>query len=268
MKHSRHLWLTVRRAPRCASGRSARRASAELGRYEHPDVTLDCIALARSMPAGMPGDYGDPGDPRRERPAAGRRRRGLLRLPGQHRAPGARAARPGARAARACTSPMWSPSRRARWPPALGILGTVLMDGPVYPRALAARGIGPRSRAPRPEHGQRGHLRASWSTACSPTARGGVRPRHRRLAARGCDAVALVCTEIPLLVTPESLRCRRSTRPGCWRGGLRGRDRRAAYADLARRPGRKLMHSPPGAASGQYPASDCHRNMLTVRARA
>jgi aspartate/glutamate racemase len=24
-----------------------------------------------------------------------------------------------------------------------------------------------------------------------------------RLAARGCDAVALVCTEIPLLVTPE-----------------------------------------------------------------
>ena len=25
-----------------------------------------------------------------------------------------------------------------------------------------------------------------------------------RLAARGCDAVALVCTEIPLLVTPEA----------------------------------------------------------------
>jgi aspartate racemase len=25
-----------------------------------------------------------------------------------------------------------------------------------------------------------------------------------RLAARGCDAVALVCTEIPLLVTPDA----------------------------------------------------------------
>ena len=29
----------------------------ELGPHEHPDVTLDCIALARSMPAWDEGDY-------------------------------------------------------------------------------------------------------------------------------------------------------------------------------------------------------------------
>jgi Divergent InlB B-repeat domain len=29
-----------------------------LGPHEHPDVTLDCIALARSMPAWDAGDYG------------------------------------------------------------------------------------------------------------------------------------------------------------------------------------------------------------------
>ena len=32
----------------------------------------------------------------------------------------------------------------------------------------------------------------------------GVRPGHRAAGGRGCDAVALVCTEIPLLVTPEA----------------------------------------------------------------
>jgi aspartate/glutamate racemase len=29
----------------------------ELGPHEHPDVTLDCIAMARSMPAWAAGDY-------------------------------------------------------------------------------------------------------------------------------------------------------------------------------------------------------------------
>src|SRR5262249_37762496 len=30
----------------------------ELGPHEHPDVTMDCIALARSMPAWERGDHG------------------------------------------------------------------------------------------------------------------------------------------------------------------------------------------------------------------
>ena len=46
------------------------------------------------------------------------------------------------------------------------------------------------------------------------------------LAARGCDAVALVCTEIPLLVTPDARRCPRWTRRACWRG-RRSRSRSA-----------------------------------------
>jgi aspartate racemase len=31
---------------------------AELGPHNHPDVTLDCIALARSLPAWERGDLG------------------------------------------------------------------------------------------------------------------------------------------------------------------------------------------------------------------
>jgi hypothetical protein len=30
---------------------------AEIGPHDHPDVTLDCIALARNLPAWQAGDY-------------------------------------------------------------------------------------------------------------------------------------------------------------------------------------------------------------------
>jgi hypothetical protein len=51
---------------------------------------------------------------------------------------------------------------------------------------------------------------------------GGRPPPRRgpRLAVRACGAVALACTEIPLLPLPAS-GCRYRTRPGCWsRAGL------------------------------------------------
>ena len=87
----------------------------------------------------------------------------------------------------------------------IGILGTDwTMSGPVYPAALARRGL-------------------SWETPGEADRRiihdiifdelclGIFREESRaafvriveKMAARGCDSVALVCTEIPLLVTPE-----------------------------------------------------------------
>jgi aspartate racemase len=178
----------------------------ELGPHEHPDVTLDCIALARSMAAWEEGYYApirailaqsaarlaqagadfficpdntahialeEPGDD--------------LALPGLHivEVVATRAALDGYRH--------------------LGILGTkYTMEASLYPRVLATHGI----RAEVPEAPERriideiifGELVNGIFTDAS-------RQKYvhtiEQLQSRGCDAVALVCTEIPLLVTPD-----------------------------------------------------------------
>jgi aspartate/glutamate racemase len=88
----------------------------------------------------------------------------------------------------------------------IGLLGTkYTLDGPVYPRALAARGIA----AELPVTEDRGTLH---EIIVAELVNGVFTERARqeyariidRLAGRGCDAVGLVCTEIPLLVPPEA----------------------------------------------------------------
>ena len=87
----------------------------------------------------------------------------------------------------------------------VGILGTrYTMEGPIYPRALAARGIG----ADIPGPADRLLLNRIIfdelvNGRFTPASRGEYVRVIGDLAARGCDAVALVCTEIPLLVTPS-----------------------------------------------------------------
>ena len=84
----------------------------------------------------------------------------------------------------------------------VGILGTrFLMEGPVYPSKLAAAGIDHRI----PEAGERERinriiyeelLRANFL----PSSLAYFQDVIGALASRGCDEVALACTEIPLLV--------------------------------------------------------------------
>jgi aspartate racemase len=85
----------------------------------------------------------------------------------------------------------------------LGILGTrYLMEGPVYPSKLSARGI--HSQIPEATDRQRINDIIFDELVC-----GRVEERSRRffqdvidrLAAAGCDAVVLGCTEIPLLIS-------------------------------------------------------------------
>lgn len=179
----------------------------ELGPDDHPDVTLDLIALARSMPYWEAGDHDAVravlAESVRRLAAAGatffacpdntahmalERPGDDLALPGLHIAEvvADRAARDG----------------RTR----VGVLGTrYTMEGPVYPRELAARGIA----AEVPDAADRdrvheiifGELVNGIVTEESRRAYARI---IERLAERGCDAVALVCTEIPLLVTPEA----------------------------------------------------------------
>lgn len=89
----------------------------------------------------------------------------------------------------------------------VGILGTrSLMEGPVYPEALEAKGIG--SRVPEEEERREidrrifGELVHGKFTA---EAREYFVRAVGGLQERGCDAVVLGCTEIPLLVTGDDL---------------------------------------------------------------
>jgi len=87
----------------------------------------------------------------------------------------------------------------------VGILGTEwTMSGPVYPGALARRGLA--WEMPEVEDRAAVH-RIIFEELCLGVFTDGSRAEYAsiitKLAARGCDAVALVCTEIPLLVTAD-----------------------------------------------------------------
>ena len=87
----------------------------------------------------------------------------------------------------------------------VGILGTkYTMSGPVYPGALGRRGIGWAV----PDEADRKTVDdIIFDELCLGVFSDESRDAYVRiidkLAAEGCDAVALVCTEIPLLITQE-----------------------------------------------------------------
>lgn len=87
----------------------------------------------------------------------------------------------------------------------VGILGTDwTMTGPVYPGALGSRGIDWAI----PDEGDRKVIHGIiFDQLClgifTEEARAAYVAIIEKLAASGCDSVALVCTEIPLLITPD-----------------------------------------------------------------
>jgi aspartate racemase len=178
-----------------------------LGPHDHPDVTLDCIALARSMSAW---DDGDHASIRATLAESVRRLAGagadFFVCPDNtaHMAleqPGADFALPGLHIAEVVADQAASDGRRR-----IGVLGTrYLMEGPVYPRALAARGIA--AEIPEPEERQLINkiiFDELVNGVFTATSRQEYVQVIERLAARGCDTVALVCTEIPPLITPDA----------------------------------------------------------------
>ncbi|MEV5597807.1 amino acid racemase [Streptomyces sp. NPDC052496] len=181
-------------------------ASAELGAYDHPDVTLDCISMARSMPAW------DAGDHLAIRATLARSVARLARAGADffvcpdntaHLAlglPGAELPLPGLHIAETVAERAARDGYRR-----VGVLGTAYtMDGPLYRTALGSRGIA--CDVPDADDRRTVHRiifdELVNDVLTEPSRREYVRVIER-LAARGCDAVALVCTEIPLLVSPE-----------------------------------------------------------------
>ncbi|WP_331755654.1 amino acid racemase [Streptomyces sp. NBC_01643] len=177
-----------------------------LGSHVYPDVTLDYIAFGHSMPAWDTGDYASV----RATLAVSVKR--LARAGADfficpdntaHLAleqPGEDFAIPGLHIAEVVAEQAARDSRRR-----VGVLGTsYTMDGPVYPEALARRGITTEV----PEADDR-HIinKVIFDELVNGVFTDESRREYVRiidqLAGRGCDAVALVCTEIPLLVPPE-----------------------------------------------------------------
>ena len=177
-----------------------------LGPHDHPDVTLDLIPLARSMPSWDSGDY-----QRVRAILAGSAAR--LAAAGAdffvcpdntaHLAfelPGPDYPLPGLHIAEVVAD-----EAAARGYGRVGVLGTrFTMEGPVYPRALGSRGI----EAVTPDAADRRVLdRIIFDELCEGRFTAGSRAEYVRviekLGDEGCDAVALVCTEIPLLIAPD-----------------------------------------------------------------
>jgi aspartate racemase len=179
---------------------------AELGRWQHPDVTLDCIAMGHSMAAWEEGDH----DSIRATLAASVERLAnaaarFFACPDNtaHIAlerPGPDLALPGLHIADVVADRA-ARDDRAR----VGVLGTkYTMEGSIYPRALARRGIA----AEVPDAEDREIVnRIIFDELVLGEFTEASRQEYvriiERLAGRGCDAVALVCTEIPLLVSPN-----------------------------------------------------------------
>ncbi|MFF5210983.1 aspartate/glutamate racemase family protein [Streptosporangium sp. NPDC000396] len=176
------------------------------GRNEHPDVTLDYIAFGYSMPAWEAGDHASI----RTTLATSVQRLAqagadFFACPDNtaHMAlevPGPDLALPGLHIAEVVADQAAADGRTR-----VGVLGTkYTMDGPLYPHALAARGIA----AELPDADDRHVINEIiFKELVNGVVTEASRQKYvrviERLAAQGCDAVALVCTEIPLLVTPE-----------------------------------------------------------------
>jgi len=88
----------------------------------------------------------------------------------------------------------------------LGVLGTrYLMEGPVYPERLKAAGLD--YRIPNPEQRERINriiFDELVNAQFTPHSLNYFVEVIRDIANQGCDAVVLGCTEIPLIVTPDS----------------------------------------------------------------
>lgn len=177
-----------------------------IGPHQHPDVTLDCIAVGHSLHAWESGDYAS------IRMVLAQSVDRLVSAGADffvcpcntaHLAleeAGAELALPGLHIADVVADRAVRDGRRV-----VGVLGTKLtMDGPIYRRALAARGI--HHVVPPPNQRElidriiyeelvNGVISEASREECLQVIRG--------LEEEGCDVVAMACTEIPLLISED-----------------------------------------------------------------
>ena len=177
------------------------------GRHEHPEISLHSFSLAQYMQSIDAGDWAGVAELMlRSAEKLAKAGADFLICPDntihqafdliEHRSP-----RPWLHIAREVAG-----EAQRRQFHRVAVLGTrYLMEGPVYPAALKAAGI--EHRIPGPEQRHRVN-----QIIFDELVNGQFLPRSlaeyleviRSLQGEGCDAVALACTEIPLLVTAEA----------------------------------------------------------------
>lgn len=183
-----------------------RESARHLGEHEHPEITLSALPMGPTLEAYARGDF--------ERVCAQ-----LARTAGRLADAGCDffvcADNTAHIALDAAAEPLPLPglhicelvARRARTEGRrrVGLLGTRwTMEGPAYRSAFARHGLELRV----PSEEDRATVdRVIFEELCQGVVREESRSRFVRiiqeLAQAGCDAVALSCTEIPLLITPE-----------------------------------------------------------------
>ena len=176
-----------------------------LGRHDHPEVTLHTYPLARYMPPTESGDWALAGElllaSAKKLVAAGAE---LLICPDNTIHPAVELIR------HQCGAPWLHIAEEVAAAAIgkhekLGLLGTrYLLEGPVYRDKLSARGVA--YELPEPDARQRINdiiFDELVYGRFEPPARRYFQSVIEALAARGCDAVVLGCTEIPLLIAPE-----------------------------------------------------------------
>jgi aspartate racemase len=178
-----------------------------LGKHDHPEVSLHAHSLAKYMQCVCVGDWAGVAElmlSSAEKLACARA--DFLVCPDntihqafdlvEHRSP-----RPWLHIAREVAK-----EAQRRQFKRLAVLGTrYLMEGPVYREALKAAGI--EHRVPRAEQRERIDqiiMDELVNAQFLPRSLAYYVEVIRSLKDEGCDAVVLGCTEIPLLVTPES----------------------------------------------------------------
>lgn len=176
------------------------------GAHDHADLTLDYVPMGRSMAAWDAGDHASIRETFAHSIARLKAAGAKFFICPDNTAhialetPGPEFALPGLNIAEVVAEEAAKLGHRR-----VAILGTAYtMEGPVYQRALAARGIEHKV----PEPAEREVInRIIFEELCAgivtDSARGAYLGIIERLKAEGCDAVALVCTEIPLLITPD-----------------------------------------------------------------
>jgi aspartate racemase len=178
-----------------------------LGQHDHPEVSLHSHSLAKYMPYIRAGDWAGVAELMlSSADKLARAGADFLVCPDntihqafdliEHRSP-----RPWLHIAREVAK-----EAQRRNFMRLAVLGTkYLMEGPVYPEALKAAGI--EHRIPTPEQRERIN-RIIFDELVNAQFLPASLAYHvaviREMKDQGCDAVVLGCTEIPLLVTPES----------------------------------------------------------------
>jgi aspartate racemase len=204
----RHIGIIAHSVPGAAQcfQAVARYGEQELGIHQHPDVSLDCIAMGRSMPAWETGDH-DAIRATLARSAERLARAGanFFVCPDNtaHLAlerPGPALALPGLHIAEVVARQAAINGHRT-----VGVLGTRwIMEAQLYPRMLAAHGL--ESRVPQPED-REVIQQITFGELVKGVFTDAARKRFceviASLGADGCDAVALVCTEFPLLISPD-----------------------------------------------------------------